>query len=172
MRVLPTVAVSLFLIIGGGCGPRIHVPLPPEPGARASEPFASPLDFYTVLSPFGRRGSRYHTGLDIRGRRGGGDPVRASRSGVIARAQVMSGYGNLVEIRHDDGFTTRYAHLRRFRVRKGQKVKAGEVLGEVGATGRATTEHLHFEILTPGYRFVDPAPLIPRRPATEKKRVT
>ena len=164
MRALPTVASTLLLVFSVGCGPRMHIPLPPEPGARASAPFGSPLDFYTVLSPFGPRGGRYHTGLDIRGRRGGGDPVRASRGGTVTRAQVISGYGNLVEIRHDDGFSTRYAHLKRFRVRKGQKVKAGEVIGEVGATGRATTEHLHFEILTPAYRFINPEPLIPRRP--------
>lgn len=79
------------------------------------------------------------------------------------RAEVMHGYGKLVEIRHEDGFSTRYAHLRRFRVQKGQWVKAGQVIGEVGATGRATTAHLHFEILTPKYRFMDPEPMIPKK---------
>jgi murein DD-endopeptidase MepM/ murein hydrolase activator NlpD len=160
-RYLPVVLVAA--LFGAGCGPRMHRPLPPEPGAHASGPFSSPLDTFSVLSPFGPRGGRFHTGIDIRNHRAAGDPVRASRDGRVTRAQVMSGYGKLVEIRHDDGFSTRYAHLRRFRVTVGQRVRRGDIIGEVGDTGRATTPHLHFEILTPGYRFIDPEPFI-RRP--------
>jgi murein DD-endopeptidase MepM/ murein hydrolase activator NlpD len=160
MRRLPMVALILALAILVGCAAPRRKPLPPEPGIRPSASFGRPLKAYTVLSRFGQRGRRYHTGLDIRNRKGGGDPVLASRKGRVMRAQTLSGYGKLVEIRHEDGYSTRYAHLRRIRVRKNQKVKAGEVIGEVGSTGRATTAHLHFEILTPGYRFVDPEPLI------------
>jgi murein DD-endopeptidase MepM/ murein hydrolase activator NlpD len=163
MRLLPTVAWASGLLVLSACGAGLRRPLPPEPGVRPSAPFQSPLDHYTVLSPFGPRGGRFHTGLDIRDHRGGGDPVRAARAGKVIRAQVMSGYGKLVEIRHEDGFSTRYAHLRRIRVRKDQWVKAGQIIGEVGRTGRATTEHLHFEILTPKYRFMNPEPMIPKK---------
>ncbi len=62
---------------------------------------------------------------------------------------------------HDDGFKTRYAHLKSFKVTLGQKVKAGQVIGIVGKTGRATTAHLHFEILTPKSRFLNPRPFLP-----------
>jgi murein DD-endopeptidase MepM/ murein hydrolase activator NlpD len=170
MRVLPTVALSLALMTMAGCGarPRAVRPAPPEAGARPSGPFSSPLATYTVLSRFGPRDGRFHTGLDIRGKRGGGDPVRAARAGRVTRAQVMSGYGKMVEIRHVDGFSTRYAHLSRYVVRKDQKVKAGELLGLVGSTGRATTAHLHFEILTPAYRFIDPEPLLRPRSSAKK----
>ena len=163
MRLLPTVALTSGLILLSACGAGLRRPPPPEPGARPSAPFTSPLDYYTVLSPFGPRNGRFHTGLDMRGRRGGGDPVRAARAGRVIRAEVMHGYGKLVEIRHDDGFSTRYAHLRRFTVQKNQRVKAGDVIGEVGSTGRATTAHLHFEILTPKFRFMDPEPMIPKK---------
>jgi len=73
------------------------------------------------------------------------------------RAETRSGYGRMVELVHDDGFSTRYAHLRRIDVKLGQRVRQGDRIGIVGSTGRATTAHLHFEVLTPGYRFVDPA---------------
>jgi len=142
------------------CAPQRPRPLPPEKDARPSAAFGVPLPGFSVLSKFGPRGRRYHTGIDIRARRGGGDSVLASRGGRVIRAQTMSGYGRMVEIRHEDGFSTRYAHLRRMTVRKGATVAKGEVIGTVGATGRATTAHLHFEILTPGYRFLDPWPFI------------
>jgi murein DD-endopeptidase MepM/ murein hydrolase activator NlpD len=68
----------------------------------------------------------------------------------------MSGYGRLVEIRHNDGFTTRYAHLKKMDVKLHQKVHRGQAIGRVGQSGRATTPHLHFEILTPKFRFKNP----------------
>jgi murein DD-endopeptidase MepM/ murein hydrolase activator NlpD len=61
---------------------------------------------------------------------------------------------------HDDGFSTRYAHLKKMNVKVGQKVKALQEIGIEGRTGRATTEHLHFEILTPKQRFMDPLPYL------------
>ncbi len=135
-------------------------PLPPEPGVQPASRFTSPLKSFTVLSPFGTRGGKFHTGIDIRGKREGGDPVLASRDGTVVRSETRNGYGRLIEIQHTDGYSTRYAHLRRIEVRNGDKVKQGEEIGTVGSSGRATGPHLHFEILTPAYRFVDPAPYL------------
>lgn len=154
-------AAAAALLLASCAMAPMRRPLPPEPGAHPSAAFASPLPGYHVLSRFGPRGRRFHTGIDLRARRGGGDPVLASRSGRVVRAETRTGYGRLVEIAHDDGYSTRYAHLRRIKVRLGQRVKQGEVIGIVGQSGRATTPHLHFEILTPGYRFVDPAIYLP-----------
>lgn len=154
-------AIVAALLLQSCVPPKAARPLAPEKGVRPSAAFGSPLIGFKVLSRFGPRGRRFHTGIDLRARRGGGDPVLAARSGKVTRAQIMSGYGRLVEIRHDDGFHTRYAHLRRIAVRRGQNVRKGDRIGTVGATGRATTEHLHFEILTPGHRYLDPAPFLP-----------
>src|SRR4051812_22641486 len=111
LRVAAAVAAAVVL---QGCitsrGPR---PLPPEPGVRPTAAFASPLPGFEILSPFGSRGRRFHTGVDLRARRGGGDPVLASRSGRVTRAERFSSYGLFIEIRHEDGFSTRYAHLKR-----------------------------------------------------------
>jgi murein DD-endopeptidase MepM/ murein hydrolase activator NlpD len=147
---------SAAVVLIAGCAP-IKRPLPPEAEARPSAVFAEPLKGAHLLSPFGPRGSRYHTGLDLQVSRKGGEPVRASRAGVVTRATVMSGYGRVVEVRHEDGFTTRYAHLKSMNVTVKQRVEQGETLGLVGQTGRATTPHLHFEILTPKFRFANPA---------------
>jgi murein DD-endopeptidase MepM/ murein hydrolase activator NlpD len=70
----------------------------------------------------------------------------------------------MILLQHRDGYYTRYAHLRRVAVRLGESVQALQEIGTVGATGRATTAHLHFEILTPDRRPVNPAPfLFPKR---------
>lgn len=143
-----------------GCVTPMHIPLPPEPTAKPSAAFCMPLPGARILSPFGPRGKRYHTGIDLQVNRRGGDPVHASRAGLVTRAAVLQGYGKLVEIQHADGFSTRYAHLRKFQVKKGERVIENQVIGFVGQTGRATAPHLHFEILTPKYRFMDPKSLI------------
>src|SRR3954471_22336558 len=90
---------ACFVVLFIGCSGPLHKPLPPESNVQPSALFRAPLRQFDVLSPFGPRGSRYHTGIDIRGHRGGGDPVLASRSGRVTRAQTMSGYGLLVEIK-------------------------------------------------------------------------
>lgn len=94
-----------------------------------------------------------------------GTPVRAAADGVVYYARVSGrlatktqpgrGYGRLVKIRHAHGVSTRYAHLRRFRVRRGQTVKRGQILGYVGNTGGSTGPHLHFEVRVEG-RALDP----------------
>jgi murein DD-endopeptidase MepM/ murein hydrolase activator NlpD len=98
-----------------------------------------------------------HTGIDLQKNRKGGDLVLASRPGKVVSAQNFSGYGKAVMILHKDGYRSRYAHLRGYKVKVGQKVKAKQPIGIVGQTGRATTPHLHFEILTPDGKFIDPA---------------
>jgi murein DD-endopeptidase MepM/ murein hydrolase activator NlpD len=157
-------ATFALLIILSACAPAVHRPIAPANTAGPDTAITKPLKTYNLLSPFGKRGSRFHTGIDIRGKRGGGDPVFAAWGGRVVRAGVLSSYGKLVEIKHENGFSTRYAHLRRVDVKVGQKVKAGTAIGIVGSTGRATTAHLHFELLTAKSLFMDPAPyLFPRK---------
>ena len=97
-----------------------------------------------------------HTGIDFRGEYG--DPVRATAAGRVDRSPAPAGgYGNMVEIDHGAGLTTRYGHLSRLFVEDGQWVKAGAELGAIGSTGRSTGPHLHYEVR------VDGAPVDPSR---------
>jgi murein DD-endopeptidase MepM/ murein hydrolase activator NlpD len=90
----------------------------------------------------------FHTGLDISAN--AGTPVRATADGTIESTGYQGNYGNAIVVAHGFGIATRFGHLSRFAVRPGQKVKRGEVIGYVGATGRATSAHLHYEILVNG----------------------
>ena len=90
----------------------------------------------------------FHSGLDISANRG--TPVKATADGVVETAAYQGNYGNAVVVNHGFGLATRFGHLSGFRVRTGQKVKRGEVIGYVGSTGRATSSHLHYEILLNG----------------------
>ena len=119
--------------------------------------FLLPLRKAVVVSHFGPRRRDFHTGIDLQGNRRGGDDVLASRAGTVIVAVWKRGYGKMVAVRHMDSYVTRYAHLRRIVVHVGQPVGAGETLGTVGDTGRSTGAHLHFEILTPSGRFMDPS---------------
>jgi murein DD-endopeptidase MepM/ murein hydrolase activator NlpD len=85
-----------------------------------------------------------HSGMDFRGETG--TPIRATGAGKVLRAEVAGGYGNLVEIDHGNGLTTRYAHLSAFDVKADQIVPPGAVIGRLGSTGRSTGPHLHFEV--------------------------
>ena len=96
-----------------------------------------------ILSKFGRRGRRMHTGTDIR--LNSGDTVRCAFDGRVRLAKRFSGYGNLVWVRHNNGLETIYAHLKAIKVKVNEEVKAGDLLGLGGRTGRATCNHLHFE---------------------------
>ncbi len=89
--------------------------------------------------------SDFHPGLDISADKG--TPVYATASGTVEMAQATGDYGNLVVVNHGFGLVTRYGHLSRFAVQTGQRVARGDVLGYVGATGRATGPHLHYEVL-------------------------
>jgi murein DD-endopeptidase MepM/ murein hydrolase activator NlpD len=89
---------------------------------------------------------KMHTGVDFAASIG--TPIYATADGVIDELQVsFSGYGKMIEIDHGFGYRTRYAHMHGFTVRKGQKVKRGELIGYVGDTGLSTAPHLHYEVL-------------------------
>lgn len=85
-----------------------------------------------------------HTAVDISS--APGQPVRAPADGIVIKAEWANGYGNVVFISHGFGYSTRYGHLANFAVKAGQKVKRGDVIGEVGSTGRSTGPHLHYEV--------------------------
>ena len=76
-----------------------------------------------------------------------GADVFSSAAGTVVLAETKGGYGNLVVIKHDYGYETRYGHLDQILVEKGQKVKKKDLIGKVGSTGRSTGYHLHFEVI-------------------------
>jgi murein DD-endopeptidase MepM/ murein hydrolase activator NlpD len=101
----------------------------------------------------------FHQGIDISLDKG--QPVYATADGVVEAASYTGDYGNLIILRHDFGLTTRYGHLSRYAVKLGQEVTRGQVIGYVGATGRATGAHLHYEILANG-KLLNPLQLLTR----------
>ncbi len=125
-----------------------------------------------LTSRFGQRWGAAHEGIDITA--GGGRPVYAASDGTVAEAQCsspdcsgpggmgMPGYGNKVDLSHRGGIVTRYAHLKRFVVRTGQRVRAGQLIGYEGETGNVTGPHLHFEVLI-GESAVDPLRFLAKR---------
>jgi len=111
------------------------------------KPLSGALDltssFGYRLDPFLGRPA-LHSGLDMRAETG--TPARATAAGTVSSAEWSGGYGNLVEIDHGNGLSTRYGHLSAILVQEGQKVVAGDVVGRVGSTGRSTGPHLHYEV--------------------------
>lgn len=105
-------------------------------------PFIAPVKGM-VISKYGRRGRRMHTGTDIR--LNSGDTVRCAFDGRVRLAKRFNGYGNLVLVRHNNGLETIYAHLKAIKVKVNDSIKAGDLIGLGGRTGRATCNHLHFE---------------------------
>jgi murein DD-endopeptidase MepM/ murein hydrolase activator NlpD len=99
----------------------------------------------------------FHQGIDISADRG--NPVYATADATVDSASYTGDYGNLVVLRHAFGLLTRYGHLSRFIVEAGQMVKRGDVIGYVGATGRATGSHLHYEIVANG-KLINPLQLL------------
>ena len=113
-----------------------------------------PLPGAKVISPFGGRGGRRHTGVDIKTK--ANDKILAAFDGEVVFSQKYYGYGNLVRIRHENGLETYYSHNSKNLVKVGDIVKAGDVIALTGQTGRATTPHLHFETRIGG-KAVNPA---------------
>jgi murein DD-endopeptidase MepM/ murein hydrolase activator NlpD len=123
-----------------------------------------PLMGTRVSSDFGLRKHpvlkkmKHHGGIDLAAPHGA--PIRAVREGTVVFADPHGGYGKLVVIMHKDGLTTHYGHCDTIDVKTGQRIRAGQVLGTVGSSGRVTGPHLHFEIRKNG-EPVDPESLIP-----------
>ncbi len=109
--------------------------------------------------PFLRRW-RYHSGLDLGGDKG--DPIYASSSGVVSRAEWSTGFGRVIEIDHGYGISTLYAHNSLVLVELGARVAAGDLIARMGSTGRSTGPHLHFEVHVDGVP-VDPLGFLVRR---------
>ena len=88
--------------------------------------------------------TRFHQGQDITVKTG--TPIHAPADGVVKRAYYAGGFGNHIKLDHGNGYTTLFAHLSKIKVKHGQKVRRGEVIGLTGNTGRSTAPHLHYEI--------------------------
>jgi Peptidase family M23 len=122
-------------------------------------PVKRPIGEGEVTSPFGVRLDPFlrqwamHAGVDFRGESGG--PVRATAAGRVIAAGPNGGYGLAVDIDHGGGLVTRYGHLSAVLVNEGYEVKAGDVIGKIGTTGRSTGPHLHYEVRVNG-EAVDP----------------
>jgi len=112
---------------------------------------------FTYTSPYGNRKdpftgeTAFHPGLDIAAEQG--VPVHATADGTVETAEYDGNYGKAVVLSHGFSISTRYGHLSQFAVKAGQKIKRGDVIGYVGATGRVTGAHLHYEILLSGTRI-------------------
>lgn len=126
--------------------------------------FSSPFSGYSarMTSRFGGRrsplgiGSRNHKGVDLSAGPTTGYPAQAIAGGYVTRAGRMGGYGNLVEVEHENGFRSRYGHLESIGVRVGDYIARGTPIGLVGNTGRSTGPHLHFEVRDPTGKAVNP----------------
>jgi len=135
----------------------------------AIQPISSKATGRRIASGFGMRmhpilkTRRLHAGLDFSAPRG--TDVHATGNGKVIKAGWSGGYGKLIEIDHGHNYRTRYAHLSKMLVRKGQKVKRGQVIGKVGNTGLSVSSHLHYEVYHKGkpvnpvnYFFADVTP--------------
>lgn len=123
--------------------------------AAEKAPFATPvLAGYRFTSGFGMRrdpktgGRRMHEGIDFAGPVG--TPLHATADGVVTFAGWQSGYGRLIKIKHEFGIETRFAHLSKINVNVGQRVSRGDRIGDMGASGRVTGPHLHYEVRVDG----------------------
>jgi murein DD-endopeptidase MepM/ murein hydrolase activator NlpD len=123
--------------------------------AASKAPFANPVkNAFRFTSKFGFRrdpktgGRRMHSGVDFAS--GLGTPLYATADGVVTHAGWSSGYGRLVKIQHEFGIETRYAHQAKLRVKVGQRVSRGDRIGDMGASGRVTGVHLHYEVRVGG----------------------
>jgi len=126
-----------------------------------------PADMRMISSGFGYRSDPFnrhaamHAGLDFRGPVGA--PIHAAADGKVSFVGLRHGYGKVIEISHGNGLMTRYAHMSAWKARMGQEVQAGDVIGQIGSTGRSTGPHLHFEVRING-RAVNPRPFLETAP--------
>ncbi len=117
-------------------------------------------------NPFGGRSYEFHAGMDIDGNRG--DIIVAPANGTVVKSGWQGGYGNMIEIDHGNGLSTRYGHLSKVEVENGAVVQRGQMIGLVGSTGRSTGPHLHYELRL-GEKSINPRRFLPPEP-TELKQ--
>lgn len=133
-RILP----FLCLLLLSACSHRNY---PTEAGDTGKWYF--PLPGAKVISPYGQRDGRSHTGVDLKTK--AKDKIYAAFDGEVVFSNNFSGYGNLVRIKHANGLETYYAHNSKNLVKQGERVRAGQAIALTGQTGSASTPHLHFE---------------------------
>ena len=126
---------------------------------RNATPSREPIANSYITSSYGGRsdpirgGRQFHKGIDFEANTG--DPVLSVADGVVSFAGVRSGYGNVIEVDHGNGYVTRYAHNSRLTARVGDLVRSGQQIAKAGSTGRSTGAHVHFEVWENG-RAVNP----------------
>jgi murein DD-endopeptidase MepM/ murein hydrolase activator NlpD len=139
--------------------PKAKVPLP------GSQELIWPVDGLIYSAFNATRGRKLHGAIDIVTKKG--TPIAAAADGLVSVAahggKNFKGYGNIVILDHGGGLYTVYAHCDTLAVKMGQKVRQGELIGTVGRTGRATTDHCHFEVRISGKKY-DPLAYLPSRP--------
>lgn len=171
IRDATTVVPGTVLLVGYGNRPELRNaytqsakrPIALAPRANGKRRLALPIRAGKLVSRFGPRKRSFHDGLDISAR--SGTPVYAAHTGSVTYAgSRLRGYGKLVIIQGNDGLITVYAHNRKLLVRKGQRVKLGDKIAEVGSTGRSSGPHLHFEVRMRDRRgrlvAIDPLPIL------------
>lgn len=124
-------------------------------------------NFGKRIDPFSGLGA-FHSGVDINGNTG--DPIKATADGIVVMAGWMGGYGRMVIVDHGK-YQTRYAHLSSMKVIPGMEVRRGEVIGGMGASGRATGTHLHYEVRVNGIA-INPYPFLKRPLSADGKATT
>ena len=141
---------------------------------RNAVPSREPIAGSYITSGFGGRadpfggGSQFHKGIDFEANVG--DPVLAVADGVVSYSGVRSGYGNVIEVDHGNGYVTRYAHNSRLLMRVGDLARIGQQIAKAGSTGRSTGAHVHFEVWENG-RVVNPQKFVGNRSAVSRGRV-
>lgn len=134
------------------------------PPPRSGRNFVWPVRGRILSSFGGKEGGLYNDGINISAKKG--TPIKAAENGVVAYSgNELRGFGNLLLIKHADGWTTAYAHASKFNVRRGDRVKRGQVIGSVGDTGNVTSAQLHFEIRR-GQKAVNPKKHLAGRPGS------
>lgn len=112
-------------------------------------------------NPFGGRSYEFHPGMDIDGERG--DMVIAPGNGTVIKAGFTGGYGNMVEIDHGNGLTSRYGHMSKIETEVGATITRGQLIGLIGSTGRSTGPHLHYELRL-NDKSINPRHFLPAEP--------
>ncbi len=159
-------SLVLISILSGSCAtvpkegdPRYFKPYDTE---NAYNTWTSPTDpNVTLTQKFKPPKNPRHRGVDLAGK--SGQPIYAARAGTVVYAgQKFQGYGKMLLVEHDPSWTTLYSHLSQFKVRSGDTVKQGQIIGLMGRTGRASGVHLHFEVY---YNKIpqDPLKIVPMK---------